>query len=201
MKHWLCTLLLVQTVQVLSAQESTSFQPGFSLGTRVTFSPLHSASYMGNGIGGQARIHIKPQLNTEWFLSYLTSSTSLTAKNTWYIGWAVLLYPKNNTDFSKRLQPFLSVGHCFDKTTVSEKADPTNRASRLTMALHAGAGTHINLLERLDCTIAPMYLMHLGKDIETELINGKPYIHQAAANHFDGHLMINISFNYRFSGS
>jgi hypothetical protein len=144
---------------------------------------------------------VLPQLNTEWFLSYLTGATALTSKNSYYIGWAVLLYSKSNNDFSKRFQPFLSIGHCFDKTTVFEKADPVNRASRLTMAMHGGVGTHINLLPRLDCTLAPYYLLHMGKDIETEIQQGKLYIHPAAENHFDGHLMVKVSFNYRFTGN
>jgi hypothetical protein len=85
MKQLLCILFGLQTVQVLSAQTTSDFKPGLSLGTHVVFSPKSTNNYMGAGIGVQARIHVLPQLNTEWFLSYLTGATALTSKNSYYI--------------------------------------------------------------------------------------------------------------------
>lgn len=197
MRTLIISLLFLQATQVSFAQ-STPFKPSIALGTRMTYSPIPSRNSMGNGLGGQFRLWLKPRLNTEWFLDYLVGNTAQLSRKDFHIGWSVLLYAKNNCSFEKKLQPYLSVGHCFDKTILSEIKDPTNVASRLTMATHAGLGTHINLLPQFDCSFTGLYMFHLGKELLTDLSGEKPIIYASAYNHFDGHLMLQVSFNYRF---
>ena len=192
-------LLLMQVTQVAFAQSENKFKPIFSLGTRITYSPVETINYMGNGLGGQFRIQPSARLNTEWYVDYLIRSTALTAKKSTYIGWSLLLYSKGNNDCSKLFQPFLSIGHCFDRTLVYEKADPSNRATRLTMATHAGIGAHINLFPRFDLTCNAKYMLHFGKNIETAIVDNKPFIQLAKDNHFDGHFLMNLSVNYQLS--
>ncbi|MFZ4058410.1 MAG: hypothetical protein ACOYKE_09730 [Ferruginibacter sp.] len=192
-------LFLLQATQVVSAQNELPFKPKFSLGTRVTYSPIKAINYMGNGLGGQIRFQPIARLNTEWYLDYMISSTALTAKKSTYIGWSLLLYSKNNYNFSRAIQPFLSIGHCFDRTLVYEKANPNNRATRVTMATHAGAGAHFNIFPRFDITFNAKYMVHLGKNIETLQSNDKLVIQPAIENHFDGHLLMNLSLNYQLS--
>ena len=109
-----------------------------------------------------------------------------------------MLYGKNNYDFSKLLQPYLIVGHCFDYSKVAEKDNKANFADRLSMATQAGLGTHINITPKLDCSLSGQYMLHFGKDIETELDGNTVIIEKHDHSHVDGHLLFTVSFNYKF---
>ena len=76
----------------------------------------------GVGIGGQFRLQLGKRLNTEWYFDYLTSEVGdFAQRNDYHIGWSVMYYPGKHVDFSRLLQPYLILGHCFDYTDVLKK--------------------------------------------------------------------------------
>ena len=190
------TLLLVAFI-AQAQSETSKFRPVFSLGTRNTVSSFNSDDAIGLGIGGQSRLQISKRLNTEWYLDYITSKTSATARNDYHIGWSLMYYFNKNNDFESFLKPYLIAGHCFDKTQVFEIGNRSNSASRLSMATQAGLGTHLNITPKFDCSLSGQYMLHFGKDIETERVNGALVIAQADHTHVDGHLLFTLSFNYK----
>lgn len=171
----------------------------FSLGTRNTLSMFNDDNAIGKGIGGQFRIQFSKRLNTEWYFDYITSKDApYTYRNDYHIGWSVMLYAKSNYSFDRLLQPYLIVGHCFDYSKVMELNNKTNAANRLSMATQAGIGTHINITKKLDCSLTSQYMLHFGKEIETLVSNDEVVIERGDNTHMDGHLLVSLSFNYKF---
>lgn len=171
----------------------------FSMGTRNTLSLFNEDNVLGKGIGGQFRIQFSRRMNSEWYFDYINSKDApYTNKNDYHIGWSVMLYPKNNYSFDRLLQPYFIAGHCFDLSKVSEIDNKANSASRLSMATQAGLGTHINITDKLDCSITSQYMLHLGKEIHTSAEGGQVLIEKHDHSHLDGHLLFSLSFNYKF---
>ncbi len=193
--------LIIATAQLLLATSAYCQQSNatgtFSIGTRNTISAFNHDEAMGKGVGGQVRLQLGRQVNTEWYFDYITSGMPLTARNDYHIGWSLMFYFKNNSDFKKILQPYLLAGHCFDNTKVFEKNNGSNSASRLSLATQAGIGTHINITPAFDCSISGQYMTHFGKDIDTSIEDGKPVIQKAGYTGLDGHLLFTVSFNYK----
>jgi opacity protein-like surface antigen len=96
------------------------------------------------------------------------------------------------------LQPYLIAGHCFDYSKVAGQSNKSNSASRTSMATQAGIGTHINITEKLDCSLSGQYMVHFGKDIETTIEGESVVIEKKDFSHPHGHLLFTISFNYKF---
>ena len=194
-------LLLLTTGMLLCiasfGQKASRFKPVISLGTRNTFSAFNSDEAFGKGIGGQTRVQLGKRLNTEWFLDYITSKTTFTSRNDYHVGWSLMFYFKNNYDFTHLFQPYILAGHCFDKTQVFELNNRSNQASRWSMATQAGVGTHINITPKFDCSLACQYMLHFGKDIESDFNNDKLVIQKTDHTNMDGHLLASISFNYK----
>lgn len=190
-----CTTVLLS--HALHAQSDQSVYRPVSVGTRNTLSAFNSDAAAGKGIGGQMRIQLSNRFNTEWYLDWIQSQSSRTARNDYHIGWSLLYYPGQHTDFSRLLQPYLIAGHCFDKTQVFEQGNRSNQASRWSMATQAGLGTHININPRFDCSLSGQYMLHFGKEIEATDTDGKLRIAKADHSHLDGHLLFTVSFNYK----
>ncbi len=171
----------------------------FSLGTRNAISMFNEDQAIGKGIGGQFRIQFSDRLNSEWYFDYITSKNGVhTFRNDHHIGWSVMLYTRNNYSFDRLFQPYLIAGHCFDHSKVAEQNNKANAAGRLSMATQAGLGTHINISPKLDCSLSGQYMLHFGKDIETEIEEGQVIIAKQDHSHVDGHLLFTLSFNYKF---
>jgi hypothetical protein len=187
-------------VQAQSGSPATSSHIGeFSLGTRNTLSLFNHDAGTGTGIGGQFRLQPGKRLNTEWYFDYISSENgSISTRNDYHIGWSVMLYGKNNYAFSKLLQPYFIVGHCFDYSKVMEKNNKQNYAHRLSMATQAGIGTHINITSKLDCSLSGQYMLHFGKDISVETSGTDIIITKESHSSPEGHLLFTISFNYKF---
>lgn len=171
----------------------------FSLGTRNTSGVFSDDHTFGLGIGGQFRLQINDRINTEWFADFITSKYSrYTLRNDYHIGWSVMYYPGKEVHFKKLFQPYLLIGHCFDISVIMEQANPLNRAERTSMATQAGIGTHLNITDRLDCSLSGQYMLHFGKEIvsriETDAVLFETHNHSAP----DGHLLLTVSFNYKF---
>ena len=203
MKHNLviATLLLFLCLhaQAQTYPGNDSYAGTFSLGTRNTVSMFNDDNAIGKGIGGQFRIQFYDQLNTEWYFDYITSKDdSYTYRNDYHIGWSVMLYTKNNNRFDRLLQPYLIAGHCFDYSKVTDQNAKNNFEDRFTMATQAGLGTHINITQKLDCSISGQYMLHFGKDIETTIFGDEVVFEKKNFSNADGHLLFTLSFNYKF---
>jgi hypothetical protein len=203
LKHYLIfTASLLLVCIGLSAQNyinNESFAGTFSLGTRNTVSMFNDDNATGKGIGGQFRIQFSNRVNSEWYFDYITSkNASYTFRNDYHIGWSVMLYTKNNYGFGYLFQPYLIAGHCFDLSKVTAQKNKSNYASRLSMAAQAGVGTHINITQKLDCSLSGQYMLHFGKDIETNIKGEEVIIEKKNFSQPDGHLLFCLSFNYKF---
>jgi hypothetical protein len=194
--QFITAALLLFAPYYLSAQNISGT---FSLGTRNTISMFNDDDAIGKGIGGQFRIQLGKRINTEWYFDYITSKNgSLTYRNDYHIGWSIMLYPKNNYQFDRLLQPYLIAGHCFDYSKVTEQNNKSNSANRLSMATQTGLGTHINITRKLDCSLSGQYMLHFGKDIETIIDGDVVIIEKKKFSKPDGHLLYTLSFNYKF---
>lgn len=180
-------------------QENAEVNPAgqVSIGTRNTFSFFNDDEGMGKGIGGQFRIRLGRRLNSEWFFDYINSRNQVyTSRNDYHIGWSLLFYISQSSE-KQLLQPYFIAGHCFDFSKIQAQADKSNAASRLSMATQAGAGTHIRIQPRFDCSLAAQYMLHFGKELSTRIENEEILIEKKSFTHPHGHLLFTISFNYQ----
>ena len=171
----------------------------FSLGTRTTASLFNGdETSAGIGLGGQFRIQFSNKLSSEWFADFITSSIGDAAsRNDYHVGWSLMFYPGATTDFSRLLQPYILAGHCFDYTRIEADNDASNNLDRLSMAMHAGAGTHINVNPRFDFSVSAQYMLHLGKDIHTQVVSNEVHIEKTNSSKPEGHLLATLSINYK----
>lgn len=199
MKHNIFITALLLFSSIISGQDIKSNFPGtFSLGTRNTVSIFNDDNAIGKGIGGQFRIQLGKRLNSEWYFDYITSKNGdATFRNDYHIGWSVMLYPKNNSQFDRLLQPYIIAGHCFDFSKVTAQNNSSNFADRLSMATQAGIGTHINITQRLDCSLSGQFMLHFGKEIETTKKGDDVIIKKKKYSQPHGHLLLSVSFNYK----
>jgi hypothetical protein len=195
--------LLFSSIISLAGEEKKVRDQGtgnFSLGTRNTISMFNDDAAIGIGIGGQARFQFNDKLNSEWYADYIPSQTTTTHRDDYHIGWSLMFYPERNVHFDHLIQPYLIAGHCFDYSVVSEVGNRQNNADRFSSATQAGLGTHLNITKRFDCSLSAQYMLHFGKEIETEMINteGTMDIHRSEFVKPDGHFLVTLSFNYKF---
>lgn len=191
--------IIMPVVVSTQAQQSEKASGRFSLGTRVTASLFNGDedATPGIGLGGQFRVQFTNKLNSEWFADFITSSIGDAAsRNDYHIGWSLMFYPGATTDFSKLLQPYILAGHCFDYTRIEADNNATNFGDRLSMAMHVGAGTHINVTPRFDFSLSAQYMLHLGKDIHTEVNGSEVFIEKTKSTKPEGHLLATLSINY-----
>jgi len=203
LKLILATLILVVSEPALagSLKLNTEKSSGtFSLGTRNTISMFNDDEAIGKGIGGQFRLQFSERLNSEWFADFITSKNGhYTFRNDYHIGWSLMYYFGTNAHFEKLLQPYFIAGHCFDYSLVKEQRNETNSANRLSMATQAGAGTHLNISKRFDCSLSVQYMIHFGKEIETNITDEGITIERKNFSSPDGHLLVSLSFNYKLA--
>lgn len=202
-KFMAAALLLLPAITAFSQNnhEATYQSPGmFSLGTRNTASFFSDDNAIGKGIGGQARMQLTHRLGSEWFFDYITSKNgSLTFRNDYHFGWSVMYYPVKDNGRDRLIQPYILAGHCFDYSKVTEQGNKSNSADRWSLATQAGLGTHFNISPRFDCSLSAQYMLHFGKDIETSIDEkGGVLIERKNLSTPDGHLLVTLSFNYKF---
>ncbi len=195
-------LMLICSIGAVKSQElqQKGGQGGiFSLGVRSTFSLFnaHEDESNGLGLGGQFRIQFADQVNSDWFFDYLKSDLGDYASRTdYHIGWSVLYYPLRTPS---RLQPYILAGHCFDYTEIRSNFDRDNRDDRLSSAVQAGLGVHVNLTPRLDLSFVGQYMIHLGSELDAHYENGALQFHEHGGSSMEGHLLFNVGINYKIA--
>lgn len=172
----------------------------FSLGTRNTISMFsHHQSKPGVGIGGQFRIQLNDRLNTEWYLDWITSEAGPRAgRNDYHIGWSVMYYFSRQVNYDQVIQPYLILGHCFDRSDVFEKNNKSNSISNYSMATQTGIGCHLNITRELDLSFSGQYMLHFGKETSITENEGRIFFESADHSGMNGHLLLTVSANFKF---
>lgn len=195
-------LLSLLIPQLGTAQEHLDKESGyFQLGVRSTVSAFSDDGATGFGYGGQFRIRVLSRLNTDWFADYITTDISGIARRVdEHIGWSVLAYPFNYETSKGKVTPYILAGHCFDYTKVS-KNNSDFSIDKWSSAVQAGIGAHYNVTDRMDISLTAQYMMHLGYDIHTEVIefdgHKEVLIEKEKNRGVEGHMLINLSMNVR----
>lgn len=169
----------------------------FSLGGRSTAS-LFDGDGSGLGTGGQFRIQLSNQVNTDWFADYITINVGDKVRSDYYhIGWSVLYYPIKDLQYPKTIQPYIVAGHCFDFNKKTVMRQPEISQQRWGSAVQAGIGTHFNITDRFDVSLTCQYMIHLTKEIEAEIDGDTVTLSEIKPSSLEGHLLTTISFNYK----
>lgn len=212
MKNLLLLILLLpfSIAMAQNEQASSSGESGrFSLGLRNTNSLFTDDGSPGIGTGGQFRIQFGKHINTEWFADYIsTNIQNAGLRKDAHIGWSVLFYPTQHPLQAKTFTPYFIAGHCFDYTRVTNKGMASvsgpNSAERWSSAIQMGLGTHYNITERFDVTLATQYMVHLGTDVKTSVNDAAGYkvlniTETKNGVSLEGHLLVSISMNFRIA--
>lgn len=172
----------------------------FSLGLRSTVSAFNggeSSSY-GTGVGGQFRLQLAERINTEWFIDYITGSVGTFASRTdYHVGWSVMYYLTKKAD--PIVKPYLVVGHCFDRTILTDNINFSNQISKNSSAIQAGAGVHIRLSERFDISLNTQYMMHLGEDVHAHYEDNEVHFEKEKGAGLEGHFLMHVGLNYKIA--
>ena len=168
-----------------------------SVGGRSTLS-LFDGDGTGLGTGGQFRIQLSNQVNTDWFADYITINVQDKVRSDYYhIGWSVLYYPIKNLDYPKTVQPYIVAGHCFDFNKKTSLSDASNTQQRWGSAVQAGMGTHFNITDRFDVSLTCQYMIHLTKELDAEIDGNTVTITEIKQSSLEGHLLSTVSLNYK----
>lgn len=183
---------------VSKAQEKNSNSGWFSLGGRSTVS-LFDHDGAGIGTGGQFRIQLSNNVNTDWFADYISINVDNKVRSDYYhIGWSVLFYPLENQQSSpKKIQPYILAGHCFDFNRKTAIGDPSISEKRWGSAVQAGLGTHFNLTDRFDISLNCQYMIHFTKEIENSFEGNQVHFFKSSDATLEGHLLTTVSVNYK----
>lgn len=176
------------------------FNGMFSLGVRSTHNSF-SHDGTGLGVGGQFRIQLTERINTKWFADYISVGDNDIRSNYAHIGWSVLFYPLKDRAYPKRIQPYISAGHCFDYNKKMAISDPDIYRDRWGSAVQGGLGFHFNLSERFDLSLSSLYMIHLTPEIDAHVHceNAVPIVdfHTHSHSGLEGHLLTTLSINYK----
>ncbi|MCX7745089.1 MAG: hypothetical protein N2167_11045 [Flavobacteriales bacterium] len=206
MKNWKIYAVLAFMVFIIPTYAQTNPEderpPRFSFGARSTMSLFSHGEpeTIGVGAGGQFRVQITDRINTEWFADVISTRLhhGLASRMDYHIGWSVMFYILHPKNFSRKFTPYVVAGHCFDYTRLSiHQRDETPKA-RWSSAVQMGGGVHYNITRRFDITLTCQYMMHLGNDLHIHFHeDGSAEIEEHAGTTGEGHLLVNLSVNYK----
>jgi opacity protein-like surface antigen len=186
------------------AQDKHPDNGRLDLGLRTTASIFGTDNTSGLGVGGQFRLRLLKNVNTEWFADYIKSNMEdLGNRIDGHIGWSVMFLP---FEPGKKIEPYILAGHCFDYTKVSIYESALYAAdskSRWSSAVQTGIGANFNFSERINFALSAQYMLHLGKDIHTHIhmeenvrvLHFKDHDHSA----FEGHIFLTLSMNIKIA--
>ena len=202
-------LFLFVLLSAVKAQENDNTDSNggaLQLGLRSTQSMFNSTGNFGTGVGGQFRLLLSKDINTDWFADYFTENLDDLGRRTdAHIGWSVVFYLQNN---QKKFQPYVLAGHCFDYTRITIFASPEllleeESKERWSSAVQAGAGVQWNLTQVFNFTFHAQYMLHLGKDIHVhkETQNNIDYLtlEEHDKSSLEGHLLLTFAFNIKIA--
>lgn len=195
----LLAILLIQSEVCGQTQNtSTPSKAGwFSLGGRSTLSAFDEDG-AGLGTGGQFRIRLSRNVNTDWFADYIVIGTPEGIRSVYYhIGWSVLYYPFPELQRPNVIQPYILAGHCFDYNEKTLIKTPSVSEDRWGSAVQAGIGTHFNLSEKFDISLTAQYMIHLTSGLVIETQGNDIFIRKDSGNSLEGHLLVTMSMNYK----
>lgn len=185
--------------QPLKIKKNQSGIVGF--GIRSTISTFNGGDFANNGygIGGQYRIQIADRVNSEWFLDYLSANVGdYASRRDYHVGVSIMTYFTDKP--SPIIKPYLVAGYCFDYTKLIANNDATNQVSKLSSAIQAGGGFHLNLSERMDLSFVTQYMIHLGEDIHAHRhSDGVVMFEKEKGSGLEGHLLFHIGVNYKIA--
>jgi hypothetical protein len=192
--------LLLLSTSVFAQKDSTAGE--FTLGMRSTVSSFTDAGSVGLGAGGQFWIRITKHMNTVWYSDYInTNIQSIGFRRDGHIGWSVVFYMDKDPLLTHKITPYILAGQCFDYTNVYSDYNKNNVERWSAAAAQGGVGATYKLTDHFDLSLIALYMMHLGKHVETEIDyteQGEKYLTittpQGAS--LDGHLLITFSLNY-----
>lgn len=170
----------------------------FSLGVRSSMSIFEHNNLGVNsfGYGGQFRLQLANRLSTEWFFDYARGNIDHLANRTdYHVGWSVMYYFTDK--LAPPVKPYILAGHCFDRTELEDNSNRTNSIVKNSSAIQAGAGVQFNLTDRIDITFAANYMFHLGKDVHGHVEEDEVQFHLEKGTGIEGHLLLNLSLNYK----
>lgn len=197
-------LLLLTFTSSAQEKKDTNYGGQFSIGMRNTLSAFTDAKSIGMGVGGEARIRLAKQINTEWFADYIaTDIQGYGYRHDAHIGWSVLFYFNHNPLTTGKVTPYFLAGHCFDYTEVVSEWPGVAVGKRWSSAVQAGFGIHYNITRRFDISLLTQYMVHLGTDINSSLTvdpaTGYTYMNITRQSGFslEGHELTTLSVNYQ----
>jgi len=170
-----------------------------SIGFRSSISMFNDGDWnsVGTGAGGQFRIQLSNDVNTEWFYDYLTANVGDYAHRTdEHIGWSVMFYPIKSNGILQTIQPYILAGHCFDYSLFTDNSNENNSAKRWSSAVQAGIGMHFNLSRNFNFSSALQYMIHLSNDINASDNNGVVTFTKQSGVDLVGHILFNVSANF-----
>lgn len=191
---------LLNTALFSQTNRETTPGGGLWLGGRSTLSSFndHPDESVGVGVGGQFRLRLAERLNTEWFFDYLNSDLgSYASRRDYHIGWSVMYELLPST---RKLQPYVLAGHCFDFTQIAGRNPGDMSRNRLSSAVQGGVGTYWNITPRINVSLSAQYMIHLGKHLHGHLKeDGQFHIHEESRNGLEGHVLFTLGMNYKIA--
>ena len=173
-----------------------------SLGVRGTTNIFFTTSQraFSVGAGASARLQLIDRVNTEWFADYVTSNLYNKANRVdAHIGWNVMCYILNPKGFHRKFTPFIAAGQCFDYTGIRMNGEGQKLYERWTAAVQMSVGCHYNITPKFDVSLATLYDLHLGNEVDADLQNnGTVLITDHSNAGWEGHMMIILSVRYKF---
>lgn len=201
MKYPFILCCLLSTIVQAQPLKIKNNQGGLvSFGVRTTLSAFNDGETgpPGFGVGGQYRIQVSDKVNTDWYFDYITSDVGDYAHRTdHHIGWSVLFYPTKK--LTPKVRPYILAGHCFDHTEIVDNTNRSNSIERWSSAVQGGLGVHFNLSDRLDISVVSQYMVHLGTDVHSELIDDLVVFHKEKGSSLEGHLLFHVGINYKIA--
>lgn len=202
MNKLMLALLLVPTVGFSQPLKIKKNQSGiFGIGIRSTISTFNGGDFSNNGFGfgGQYRIQFADRVNSEWFADYITANVGdYASRRDYHIGVSIMTYFTDKP--APILKPYIVAGYCFDFTQLMANNDANNKVDKLSSAIQAGVGCHLNLSERMDLSFVSQYMIHLGEDIHAHRSsNGIVDFEKDKGSGLEGHLLFHIGINYKIA--
>lgn len=179
-----------------------SYSPGaFALGIRTTANVFTADGARGLGSGGQFKIGVTKQINTQWFADVIQSRVNeIGFRKDYHIGWSVQFgFLGEGFGEVGKLRPYFMGGQCFDLTQLGLQ-NITETEPLFSAAAHLGTGVSFFPVSSLEMNLQGQWMAHLTGDAHFEWDGpNAPYIHVEKGANLEGHVLITLAANYYFA--